>query len=198
VSLSRYYTIWTRSLQSCTHIAVDCIAALICTVCFAEARAVHLCNSAAWFCSSVMLFARFHTSHPGFFCNHGRSCSERAVRSYNVRSCSSSLLPLTLLMHNYCSATAAHDSSGSGPAEKASSQRKPLPYYHVLLNAPNCVGWVRLSLLLLAVWKAGHGAHMATFCLCIVNMMLDFVDGWAARRFQQVSALSLSTSHDEQ
>jgi hypothetical protein len=99
-------------------------------------------------------------------------------------------------MHNYCSATAAHDSSGSGPAEKASSQRKPLlPYYHVLLNAPNCVGWVRLSLLLLAVWKAGYGAHMATFCLCIVNMMLDFVDGWAARRFQQVSvAYAVSAS----
>lgn len=56
----------------------------------------------------------------------------------------------------------------------------------VLFNAPNCVCWLRLLLMLAGVHQAAVSQHMTAFCLFLVSMGLDAVDGWLARKLGQV------------
>jgi phosphatidylglycerophosphate synthase len=56
----------------------------------------------------------------------------------------------------------------------------------VLFNAPNCVCWLRLALMLVGVHKALSGQPVTAFWLFGASMALDAVDGWMARKLGQV------------
>jgi len=59
---------------------------------------------------------------------------------------------------------------------------------HVALFVPNLSGYLRLVLLAAAVCT-GVSAPQLTYCLFLVNLLLDGLDGIAARRLNQVCCL---------
>lgn len=62
----------------------------------------------------------------------------------------------------------------------------------VALFVPNLIGYLRLVLLAAAVCT-GVSAPQLTYCLFLVNLLLDGLDGIAARRLNQVCCLGSSS-----
>lgn len=84
-------------------------------------------------------------------------------------------------------AAAAGGGDRSGTRQQHNTTQPPNRRRAVLLNVPNSICWLRLGLLVAAIAQADSAPAVA-FSLSLVCMLLDFVDGWAARRFQQVGS----------
>jgi len=65
----------------------------------------------------------------------------------------------------------------------AQSTRRRSRHIQVLLNAPNCVGWLRIALLAAAIAAA---EPLRAWWLVLIALALDGLDGWLARRLNQV------------
>lgn len=64
----------------------------------------------------------------------------------------------------------------------------PARFCHVALFVPNLIGYLRL-VLLAAAFCTGVSAPQLTYCLFLVNLLLDGLDGIVARRLNQVCCL---------
>ncbi len=73
-------------------------------------------------------------------------------------------------------------------ASSSSTDAGPSPsVLSVLFNVPNSLGWLRLILLLVAMCAYALGEPQRALWFMMSSLVLDFADGLAARRLNQVT-----------
>ena len=58
-----------------------------------------------------------------------------------------------------------------------------------VVNIPNCLTLIRIALLPVVVWRFRKGDSMGALIVYLLAMLTDAVDGFIARRYNQVTAL---------
>lgn len=58
-----------------------------------------------------------------------------------------------------------------------------------IVNIPNCLTLIRIALLPVVVWRFRKGDSMGALIVYLLAMLTDAVDGFIARRYNQVTAL---------
>ena len=58
-----------------------------------------------------------------------------------------------------------------------------------IVNIPNCLTLIRIALLPVVVWRFRKGDSMGALIVYLMAMLTDAVDGFIARRYNQVTAL---------
>ena len=58
-----------------------------------------------------------------------------------------------------------------------------------VVNRPNCLTLIRIALLPVVVWRFRKGDSMGALIVYLLAMLTDAVDGFIARRYNQVTAL---------
>ena len=58
-----------------------------------------------------------------------------------------------------------------------------------IVNIPNCLTLIRIALLPVVVWRFRKGDSMGALIVYMLAMLTDAVDGFIARRYNQVTAL---------
>ena len=58
-----------------------------------------------------------------------------------------------------------------------------------IVNIPNCLILIRIALLPVVVWRFRKGDSMGALIVYLLAMLTDAVDGFIARRYNQVTAL---------
>ena len=58
-----------------------------------------------------------------------------------------------------------------------------------IVNVPNCLTLIRIALLPVVVWRFRKGDSMGALIVYLLAMLTDAVDGFIARRYNQVTAL---------